>query len=182
MRHYLKMHQANPAALCVRLDLARWGGGTQPIVVEADAPTRAAIATAFGLKGIASLSGRFRLVQAGAGRVDARLDLAARVTQTCVVSLEPVEQTITERAALVLLTADAAASTGETAVIDPDAPDEIIADGTVVDLGGILVEQLALALDPYPRKPGAEPAVGGDSDAGQADHPFAALARLRRPG
>ncbi len=42
-------------------------------------------------------------------------------------------------------------------VIDPDAedpPDELV--GETIDLGGYVVEHLALELDPFPRKPGAE--------------------------
>ncbi|MGC9269929.1 MAG: DUF177 domain-containing protein, partial [Acidiphilium sp.] len=60
--------------------------------------------------------------------------------------------------------------------IDPDAPDEIVADGTIIDLGVILVEQLALALDPYPRKAAA--ALPADQTSHHRS-PFAALARLR---
>ena len=37
---------------------------------------------------------------------------------------------------------------------DDDPPDEII--GNTVDLGALAAEFLGLALDPYPRKPGAE--------------------------
>jgi hypothetical protein len=49
------------------------------------------------------------------------------------------------------------------------------------------VEQLALALDPYPRMPGAavpelEPQGGDDAAPAQLPSPFAALARRRQPG
>jgi hypothetical protein len=36
-----------------------------------------------------------------------------------------------------------------------EAPDEIPYSGEALELGSTLAEQLALELDPYPRKPGA---------------------------
>jgi len=54
-----------------------------------------------------------------------------------------------------------------------DPPDE--ADGDVVDLGAYVVETLALALDPFPRKPGA---VFEAPEEKPSISPFAALARL----
>jgi hypothetical protein len=36
-----------------------------------------------------------------------------------------------------------------------EGPDEIFFGVEVIDLGAALAEQLALALDPYPRRPGA---------------------------
>jgi uncharacterized metal-binding protein YceD (DUF177 family) len=57
---------------------------------------------------------------------------------------------------------------------DDDPPDEI--EGGVVDLGAYVVEHLALALDPFPRKPGVEfEAPAQESEPS----PFAALARLK---
>ncbi len=139
----------------------------------------AAIAAGFGVPGIAALSGSFALRRAPDGLVHATLTLRARVTQTCVVTIEPFEQDVAERAELILLTeAQAAAQrdAGADEAIDPDAPDDIIATGTIVDLGAILTEQLALALDPYPRKPDA--AIPADF-APQRESKFSALAQLR---
>ena len=48
-----------------------------------------------------------------------------------------------------------------------------------IDLGALTAESLALALDPYPKKPGVEfepPAVDGTSEG---ESPFAVLSRLR---
>ncbi len=62
----------------------------------------------------------------------------------------------------------------ETEDLDPEADDEIPYEDDVIDLGEASVEQLALALDPYPRKPGAE--LPADVSGGPLS-PFAALAR-----
>jgi hypothetical protein len=48
----------------------------------------------------------------------------------------------------------------------------------MIDLGEATTEQLALALDPFPRKPGAEiPPEAKEAPEG----PFAALGRIRKP-
>ena len=100
--------------------------------------------------------------------------LAAEVVQDCVVSLEPVTQAVEEVVVLRIVPA------GHEPSDDPDGPDEIEVLGDSVDLGEALAEQLSLALDPYPRAPGA--ATPGE-DAGDAPAgPFAALAALRRGG
>ena len=48
-------------------------------------------------------------------------------------------------------------------------------------LGEILVEELSLGLDPYPRKAGVEFAAEQDTVA-KADHPFAVLSKLQGKG
>lgn len=181
MGQYLWMHDNVSPLFSAPFDLARLSDHAEQVDIKADTSTRAAIAAAFNLPAIAVLRGRFVLSPTRAHHVAARLDLAAEVTQTCVVSLDPVEQSIAERASLILLTqAQATKHEAEAAELNPDAPDEIIADGTIVDLGAILLEQFALALDPYPRKPDAVPASAPDS-APEPPHPFAALGRLRKP-
>lgn len=59
----------------------------------------------------------------------------------------------------------------------PESDDEIPFEGNQIDLGEAAAEQLGLALDPYPRMPGAElPEAEADVEL----HPFARLAGLRR--
>ena len=89
------------------------------------------------------------------------------MVQTCVVSLEDFTATIEER-----FTLRCVPDGEESDDIDPEAPDEIsYADG-ILDLGEAAAEQLALALDPYPRAPGAVlPEVPDEP----AEQPFDAL-------
>ena len=97
--------------------------------------------------------------------------LAARLTQACVVSLEPVEQVVDEPVAFRLL------PPGREPADGPDELDEIESPDGIADLGEAVAELLALALDPYPRAPAAElPATAGGAVTGG----FAALAALRR--
>ena len=141
--------------------------------IEANAQERAALAALNGLPDIARLSARFRIAKWKRGvRVEG--EVSARVTQTCVVSLEPFEVDVEEPVEARYLPRDAKRPAPESAVdavVDPDEPDEIV-DGRI-DLGALASEFLTLALDPYPRKPGAAfeaPAVPDDEAT-----PFSAL-------
>jgi uncharacterized metal-binding protein YceD (DUF177 family) len=108
----------------------------------------------------------------------------AEVTQSCVVTLEPVDAHVEgdfERRYL----PNAELTGGETATheihVDPDGEDPAETLGREIDLGEILVEELSLALDPYPRKPGVEFTPEQDKVA-KPDNPFAVLAKLKGKG
>ena len=106
-----------------------------------------------------SLAGHFELRRIAGGTVQADGVLQASVTQDCVVTLEPFLQAIEERFTVHFVPAER-----EDPEPEPDAIDQIPYDGASIDLGEALVEQLALALDPYPRQPGAElPVVAVDA-------------------
>jgi uncharacterized metal-binding protein YceD (DUF177 family) len=99
--------------------------------------------------------------------------LRARVVRTCVVTLEDFE-TLTEERFRVRFVPVGRESDDD----DPESDDEIPYTAGMVDLGEAAAEQLALALDPYPRKPGAifEP----PQDVKQEEGPFAVLAQLTK--
>ncbi len=140
------------------------------------------------------LSAEITLEPRGA-RVIAGGVVKAKVRQACVVTLDPVEETVEEpidivfapeaEAAEAEARVDAAADKAERSG-DYDAlaglfeaanlPDPII-DGQI-DLGQIVTETLALGLNPYPRKEGAvfEQPEGSGGDVS----PFAALGKLKR--
>lgn len=145
---------------------------------------REALARRFGLQSLDSLTATVWL-KAVAGGTLIRLSgsLAAKVVQTCVVSLEPVPQEVAESFTL-SFSADqdepAPGSELELSFDDEDPPDPII--GGAIDVGEVVAEQLALALDPFPRKPGtafAETAEDGPAEE-KRPSPFAVLAQLRK--
>jgi hypothetical protein len=147
----------------------------QEHVVVADEAAREALARLYGLEGIALLRGAFVLRHEQGGAIAATLAMQARVTQTCVVTLEPFETRIDERSTLRFVPARTLPE-GEEEELDPETlegPDEIPYTNDMIDLGAALAEQLALALDPYPRKPGAELP---EEYRGEPENPFAALA------
>jgi uncharacterized metal-binding protein YceD (DUF177 family) len=78
----------------------------------------------------------------------------ASLAQTCGITLEPLPLEID--APFVLTLAEAVDEESDEIVItmDDESPD-LIENGQI-DLGQYAVEQLALRLDPFPRKPGAE--------------------------
>lgn len=138
----------------------------------------AALAERFGILAIASLQAELALRPDRDGAIRAEGRLTAGVTQACVVSLEPVAQHVSAPVLLRFL------PPGATPDDDPESPDEIETDGDMLDLGEAVAEQLALALDPYPRRPDAAlPPEANDAPEPEpppAPSPFAALARLKR--
>ena len=126
---------------------------------------------------VLSLRCTFRLTLESGGVVLAEGALEARLVRDCVVSLEPFETAVAERFRLRFVPAELLAEADEDALLDPDADDEIPYDGAAIDLGEAAAEQLALAMDPYPRRPGA---ALPDEASEAAESPFAALSRLRR--
>lgn len=143
------------------------------VVVEASARECQDLTTRMGIPAVRSLTCAFRLTPDGDHAVRAKGHLRATVIRTCVVSLEDFEMQIQERFTVRFVPAGT-----ETEDDDPDTPDEIPFLGQIIDLGEATAEQLGLALDPYPRKPGAVLSdVAGESGS---TNPFAALAALRR--
>jgi uncharacterized metal-binding protein YceD (DUF177 family) len=150
----------------------------------ADERVRAAAAGTAGVNGIVSLKASFDLVRHGRDGVRVTGEVQAEVEQTCVVTLEPVRNTVHEPVDLLFVPPEQAAEQAaddhedEHGPAAQDAPEALV-DGAV-DLGALAVEFLTLAIDPYPRKPGVafDRAPAPDDPA---DRPFAALAALKGP-
>ena len=113
----------------------------------------------------------FALSRAGGGAILARGVLNAQIEQVCVVSLDTFRSEVNEQFEVRFVPENQL-----TDAIDPDAPDEVGFLGDSIDLGEAAVEQLALALEPYPHKPGIE-ATPAEPD--EATNPFAVLERLK---
>ena len=140
--------------------------------IEANAAERAALAKLNTLPGIERLNASFRIVKWRRG-VEVEGELSARVTQTCVVSLEPFDVDIEEPIDAKFLPAEAISAASES-LNEEDAPDPIV-DGRI-DLGALASEFLTLALDPYPRKPGV--AFEPPEVAKEPESPFSRLRAL----
>jgi hypothetical protein len=152
------------------LALDRVGPAGVTMTVQADPAELPAVAARLGVPAVQSLRCEFRLRWIG-GIIEAEADLAAGLTQQCVVSLDDFDSTVQEHFVVHFVPAGT-----EDEEPEPDVPDQIPFEGSMIDLGEAAVEQLALTLDPYPRRPGAEmPAEAGE----QAQGAFASLASLR---
>jgi uncharacterized metal-binding protein YceD (DUF177 family) len=148
----------------------RMGEATH-ITVAANNAECQAVARRLGIEQVSRLACRFALRRWEGATVQAHGTLTASVTQICVVSAEPFDSDVTEDFEVRFVPEGSEAED-----IDLDSPDEIPYAGGSIDLGEAAVEQLALALDPFPRKPGA--AVPGEARE-EAEHPFAVLKRLK---
>lgn len=163
------------------------GGEKAVYELEASRPECEALARRFGFLALeffrATVS--LRPVRGGDGfRLHGHI--AARVVQSCVVTLDPVVSDIDEQFDTNLL--EEAACAGE--AVGPE-DDVDLYSGDAVDIGEIAAEELALSLDPYPRTPEAAAGIVGpggvareSEDAGGEKtgryRPFEALAGLKR--
>ncbi|WOH47169.1 DUF177 domain-containing protein [Bradyrhizobium sp. sBnM-33] len=151
--------------------------------IEADQAARKAVADTGDLRAVLSVQASFDVTPKSGGRFHVAGHVRARIGQTCVVTLEEIENDIDEPIDLIFappeqipqmaaLVDDAEQSDEET----PDPPEPI--ENGMIDLGRVATDALYLAVDPYPRKPGAvfEPMVEA---ADPEDHPFAALKALK---
>jgi uncharacterized metal-binding protein YceD (DUF177 family) len=135
---------------------------------------RALLATQCGVASVESFEADFHVRKQGRGRFNVDGKLRARVTQICVVSLEPIASEISADIGLEFAPSDSRQL--EPSAGQGDPPDPIV--GGQIDLGALAAEFLVLNLDRYPRKPGAvfEAAdVGGK--ANEQESPFAVLLR-----
>lgn len=129
------------------------------ITVESTSEQRAALAELLGITAVEALSAKMKAVKFRGGiRVEGRL--VARITQPCVITFESVSQDIDEPIDRVFLPGANMDDGPETAnkeifvdLENDDPPDPL--DGPELDLAPLVTETLALAIDPYPRAPGA---------------------------
>jgi Large ribosomal RNA subunit accumulation protein YceD len=153
--------------------------------LEASAAERQAMAELAGLREILSAQAVFDVMPKSGGRLHVTGRVRARIGQTCVVTLDPIVNEIEEEIDLTFAPQAEARRLAD--LIEEgrddeeppevaDSPEAIV--GGIIDLGRLATDALFLAVDPYPRKPGAvfEAAV---TAADPADHPFAVLKALQ---
>ena len=151
--------------------------------IEANALEREAMAAVAGLREISSVKAALDVTPAVGGRVHVVGRVRARIGQTCVVTLDPIDSDLDEAIDLIFAPPDQIPEMGD--LVDeasesdgdiPDPPEPIL--GGVIDLGRLATDALFLGIDPYPRKPDAvfeRPVTPNDPE----DHPFAALKALQ---
>jgi hypothetical protein len=170
-----------------RLVFEPWPGAGIEVVMTADPAEREALARRFDLVEVTALRGHGELELEGApGELIFRGWLEAEVVQSCVLSLEPVATTISQRVQRRYRPeVERSAAPERSVVLDLDDDDEVESlSGREIDVGEVFAEELGLALDPYPRAPGARVVVAEVADphvtVGEAvpSRPFAALERV----
>jgi uncharacterized metal-binding protein YceD (DUF177 family) len=162
------------------------------LVVDPVSAELKAIAGNYDIDSIESLKADFILKPYRKAGLRIKGPLRVAMTRTCVVSLEPFESVLkldvdrtfepgSSRPRKIKDLNDDGEIEIELETLDP--PD-VILDG-VLDLGAVICEELALSLDPFPRKPGIEFESGDEEGADAAEEretkpsPFAALKVLK---
>lgn len=175
---------SEPFSRPIELSAVPAGGLERSIVADAEELT--ALAKAYDIPEVRALAADFVLSREAGGVIRVKGRVTAGIVQTCVVSLAPVEQSIDEAIDVRLVEAGSrrvktAARPAAEVMVDPAAPDPPdVLSSPMIDLGAIAAEHFLLAVDPYPRAPGAAlPAEAADPFPDSSDSPFAALARLR---
>lgn len=154
--------------------------GGRKFELVADETTRADIARFAALRDLPRLTATFEVTRQGPDGLRVEGEISATVGQSCVVTLEPLESDIREEIDLVF--APAASDHADTEededaeIFNPQEPEPLI--GGMVDLGGLATEFLIVGIDPYPRK--ADATFEQLAPADESEHPFAALAALKK--
>jgi uncharacterized metal-binding protein YceD (DUF177 family) len=152
------------------------------VKVEAGGDELARIAKWAGVDAVSRFAAVVNLRRLSQARFNFDADLDADIVQSCVVTLEPVQSHITRHVARELyLAARMSAEEGELTLSagDDDVPETITS--LSYDLAAPLLEEFALAIDPYPRKEGAAFAPPADRQVAP-ESPFAVLKSLKERG
>ncbi len=171
------------------VDLDRMGPNGTALEIAASDSERAALVKRFGFLGLPAFSARVTVDRRPGGQVVVEGRLRGRIVQACILTLDPVAQDLDETFRIVFkqdLAEERDPESGEALVsAQTDAPEPL--PGSLLDVGEIVAEQLSLAADPYPRKPGVKledvlPKPRKEGRHGRHEprrHPFAGLAALR---
>lgn len=164
----------------IRLDNLPSEGRVLEVVAKPE--QKEPLAKRLNIEGVAALKAKLEARPFRDG-IRVRGKLSATVSQSCVVTFEPVTETIDESIDRIFLPGredrfDGPA--GAEVFVDlegDDMPDFF--EGPEVDFTELLIETLSLALNPYPRSEGAEPVeIVEDSGENEAS-PFARLKDLK---
>jgi uncharacterized metal-binding protein YceD (DUF177 family) len=171
------------------IDLDRLGRSGSALEIVASESECAALAKRFGFLALQRFAARVTVDLQPGDQVVVEGRLRGKIVQACVLSLEPVAQELDDAFRIVFqkdLAEERDPESGEALLnAKADAPEPLV--GNMLDVGEIVAEQLSLAAEPYPRRPGVKledvlPKSKGSprrGAPGQQRHPFAGLAALR---
>jgi uncharacterized metal-binding protein YceD (DUF177 family) len=153
------------------------------VVVKTTETQREALAERFRVDALPAFDAKVTATRFRGG-IRAQGEVSGEVVQGCVVTGEPVHQTIRETVDRVYLPGrHEAQEHGAGAEVfvnleDDDFPDYF--EGDEIDLADLVTEIFAMAIDLYPRKPGAALREEGVGDDPAEISPFAALKALKK--
>ena len=158
-----------------RANIARLPHKGLPVVIEADATQRAALAEEHGLLSVEAYRAELLVTswKRNGVRVIGRVE--ADITQACIVTLDPVAAHIDEPVEALFLAETSKLGRqgfegGGEIVLDADGPDSPETfSGDTVDVGALAEQFFGLAIDPYPRKAGVSLEVSDDTEAEESE-------------
>src|SRR5215472_9992031 len=156
--------------------LARLGSEAFRQRIEATPNERAGLARRFDLISLDHLAATVELRRQGAKVVLLEAAFEAKFVQSCVITLEPVAGTISNRFSLVYGPPET-----EPPQIEPGEDEAVFEPlkGDAIDIGEAVAQELSLALPVFPHLPEAR--IETDAATALSGGAFAVLARLRRP-
>lgn len=152
------------------------------VTFDADEAERKDIARVWDVPAVQSFSGSAQVSRWKRDGVRVKGHVESRIVQDCVVTLDPVEQLISEDFEALFVPENSRLARQEPTdgelVVDPDGADiPETFTGDSIDLGAVAAEFAALAIHPYPRKEGVEfgDVIESDPAADKKESPFAVL-------
>lgn len=179
------MQTPDPPPLARFYNLSHLSEAGYETTIAASPEDRARIASWADVDSIERFEARISLKRLSNTRFLYRAELAADITQACVVTLDPVLSKIsldfTRTLQLVQKAREGFDLAGplSPAEGDDDVPEEI--ESTRYDLAAPLLEEFSLAIDPYPHAPGVTFELPAEAPE-QRDSPFARLKVLKGEG
>jgi hypothetical protein len=176
---------SRPAPLEQFYDLRRLSEAGIEIKIDADVAARERLAVWLDIESVKSLNAIVTLKRKSPSKFAYEASFVCDLVQSSVVSLEPIEAHIDEQFTREVHLNERgrhAAQKGEALTLDAgddESPEEI--DNPQYDLAAPILEELSLALDPYPRARGeefTEPDLLGPEKV----NPFAVLKVLKEKG
>jgi uncharacterized metal-binding protein YceD (DUF177 family) len=168
--------------------VSRLHNGERQFDIVASAAERKALAKRYRILEVTRLEASLTLRRlSGANVVRLTGTVVADVVQACVVTLEPVPEHIEETFTMSFAEAvDVDATEIDVGFESEDPPEALVDD--IIDIGEAAAEHVALALDPFPRAPGAvfippdeeTPLPATDARRETRDNPFAALTAWKK--
>ncbi|RWM06251.1 MAG: DUF177 domain-containing protein [Mesorhizobium sp.] len=146
-----------------------------PVLIEADERQRAALAAEYDLLSVERYRAELLVASWKRNGVKVSGRVEADITQSCIVTLDPVAAHIDEPVEALFLPEQSKLGRegfegGGEIVLDADGPDSPETfSGDTIDVGALAEQFFGLAIDPYPRKTGASLDTAGDDPSEESE-------------
>jgi uncharacterized protein len=177
------MNKMTPGAAFTRVvEVQADGALPRTIDIVATQNERTRIAEWLGIPEVKTLEAKVTLERWRVRGVRVTGSIYAQVVQSCVVTLEPVDETVGAEFEWHFMPEAPAKPAKRDLELQVEELDVEVLESGKIDVGAIVAEELSLSLDPHPRKPEAileAGAPGAGAPQEKRENPFAALASLK---